>query len=279
MKTILLSIALFYSFAPRAQYYYNDIIGTAQTNMLMKTYITNKVKTIAATGFDHNGRPTTDFSEIQEITDNGKALKITTRNNSTNTIYYNRFDDMGRLISITDSSSAIQSTTIYKYDSQGRIIIVQNTIKDSANDFNQVEMHQWIYNADGHPQKMWRTINNADSLEIRFTPDEDGNTGDEKTFRRGVETSVVYYYYDDKKRLSDIVRYNTKAKKLLPDIMFEYDDNNRVIQKITTTSSLHLGYLIWRYLFDENGLKTKEALFNSDKVLTGKIEYKYTFGQ
>ncbi len=279
MKTILLTIVLLYSFVPRAQYYYNDIISTEQSNVQMKTYITNKVKTVSAAGFDQNGIPTTDFSEIQEISDNGKALKITTRNNSNNTIYYNRFDDNGRLIIIADSSSAIQSITTYKYDAQGRIIIVQNTIKDSANDFNQVEMHQWIYNSDGNPQKMWRTINNADSLEIRFTPDEDGNTGDEKTYRSGIETGVVYYYYDDKKRLSDIVRYNTKANKLLPDIMFEYDDNNRVIQKITTTSSLHLGYLIWRYLFDENGLKTKEALFNSDKILTGKIEYKYTFRQ
>ena len=279
MKTILLACILLYSFVPKAQYYYNDIIGTEQSNLQMKTYITNKVKTVSAAGFDQNGRPTTDFSEVQEVTDNGKALKITTRNNSNNTIYYTQFDDKGRLISIADSSSAIQSITTYKYDPQGRIITVQNTIKDSANDFNQVEMHQWIYNADGKPQKMWRTINNADSLEIRFTPDEDGNTGDEKTYRRGVETGVIYYYYDDKKRLSDIVRYNIKAKKLLPDIMFEYDDHDRVIQKITTTSSLNIGYLIWRYLFDENGLKTKEALFNKDKVLTGKIDYKYTFGQ
>jgi YD repeat-containing protein len=279
MKTILLTIVLLYSFVLQAQYYYNDIIGTEQTNGQMKTYVANKVKTISASGFDQNGNPTADFSEVQEITENGKALKITTRNNSNNTIYYNRFDDNGRLISIADSSSAIQSITTYKYDAQGRIVIVQNTIKDSANDFNQVEMHQWIYNADGNPQKMWRTINNADSLEIRFTPDEDGNTGDEKTYRKGVETGVIYYYYDDKKRLSDIVRYNTMAKKLLPDVMFEYDDNDRVIQKITTTSSLNIGYLIWRYLFNENGLKTKEALFNKDKVLTGKIDYKYTFSQ
>jgi hypothetical protein len=52
-----------------------------------------------------------------------------------------------------------------------------------------------------------------------------------------------------------------------------------VIQKITTTSSLKLSYLIWRYLFDGKGLKTKEALFNNDKELTGKIEYNYTYGQ
>jgi hypothetical protein len=63
----------------------------------------------------------------------------------------------------------------------------------------------------------------------------------------------------------------------MPDIMFEYDDNDRVIQKITTTSGAHLGYLIWRYIYDPKGLKTKEALFNDDKQMTGKIEYSYSF--
>jgi len=60
-------------------------------------------------------------------------------------------------------------------------------------------------------------------------------------------------------------------------MMFEYDEQNRVIQKITTTPSLNVTYLIWRYIFDERGLKTKEALFNNDKQLTGKIEYSYMF--
>ena len=262
-----------------AQYYYNDIVGTQETNRQMKTYITNKVKMVSAKGVDPNGQQTSDFSELQEIKDNGTSLKITTRNNLNNTIFYNHFDTQGRLVSITDSSSNIQSITTYEYDASGKIILVKNSIKDTANDFNQLEIHKWIYNADGKPEKMWRTINDTDSLEIRFSPDENGNTGDEKTYKHGVETATVYYYYDDKKRLTDIVRYNNRAKKLLPDIMFEYDDSDRIIQKITTTSSLSLGYLIWRYLFDEKGLKTKEALFNNDKELTGKIEYHYNFGQ
>jgi antitoxin component YwqK of YwqJK toxin-antitoxin module len=279
MKNIFLAITTLSCSTLQAQYYYNDIIGTLETNRQMKTYLANKVKTVTAAGIDPNGMRTTDFTELQEVKENGLALKITTRNNSNSTIFYNRFDSEGRLISITDSSSDIQSTTIYQYNPGGRITLVQNIIKDTANDFNQTETHQWIYNASGMPEKMWRIINKTDSLEIRFTPDENGNAGDERTFRRGVETGVVYYYYDDKKRLTDIVRYNTKAKKLLPDIMFEYDDNDRAIQKITTTSSLNLNYLIWRYLFDEKGLKTKEALFNNDKELTGKIEYNYSFGQ
>ena len=28
----------------------------------------------------------------------------------------------------------------------------------------------------------------------------------------------IYYYYDEKNRLTDIVRYNKKAKKLLPTL-------------------------------------------------------------
>jgi len=279
MKNTFFIFAIFISITLQAQYYYNDIIGTQETNRQMKTYLASKVRTVSAKSMDPERRQTTDFSELQEVKENGAALKITTRNNLSNTIFYNRFDSQGRLVSITDSSTYIQSITSYEYDANGRIALVKNSTKDTANDFNQTEIHKWIYNPDGKPVKMWRTINDADSLEIRFSPDENGNTGDEKTYRHGIEAGAVYYYYDDKKRLTDIVRYNTKAKKLLPKIMYEYDDSDKVIQKITTTSSLNLSYLIWRYLFDGKGLKTKEALFNNDKELTGKIEYSYTFSQ
>lgn len=279
MKAILLPVLLFSSFAIQAQYYYNDIVGTNETNRLMKTYVSNKVRTVSATGFDQRGSKNTDFSEFHEVKENGMALKASSITNLSKTVIYSKFDALGRVVRMTDSSTAIESVTTYEYDAAGKITKVQNTTKDSANDFNQAEVHQWKYDAAGKPEKMWRIINNTDSLEIRFSPDEEGNTGDEKTYRKGVETGVIYYYYDDKKRLTDIVRFNTRVKKLLPDVLFEYDDKDRVIQKITTTSNLTLGYLIWRYIFDEKGLKTKEALFNDDKQLTGKIEYSYTFGQ
>lgn len=279
MKNALFSIALFISFSLQAQYYYNDLIGTAETNQQMRVYIANKVQSVTTIGMSPSGIRTNDFSELQEVKENGMALKTTTRNNSNLTILYNRFDSQGRLESITDSSTDLDVVTTYEYDDDGRIAVVKNVTRDTTDGFNQTEIHKWIYTTEGKPEKMWRIINNTDSLEIRFTPDDDGNTGDEKTYRRGKEAGTVYYYYDDKHRLTDIVRYNTKAKKLLPDVMFEYDDKNRVIQKITTTSSLSLGYLIWRYLFDDKGLKTKEALFNNNKELTGKIEYNYTFGQ
>jgi YD repeat-containing protein len=306
-------ITLFFTFlfiSGNAQYYYNDIIGTLETNRQMKNYLDKKVRTVSAKGFDPRGMTATDFSEYQELRENGTALKISTNtpaqkidengaiiNSINKSVYYNRFDNQGRLISVTDSSSDIQNITTYSYDAAGRVSVIKSTSNDTSTNFNQVEVHQWIYGPNGKPDKMWRIINASDSLEIRFTPDENGNPGTEKPFRHGVETGqsyyyydeqkqlkivatgVVYYYFDDKNRLTDIVRYNLKAQRLLPDIMFEYDEQDHVIQRITTASNLHLGYLIWRYIYDDKGLKTKEALFNKDKELTGKIEYTYTFGQ
>ena len=279
MKFLSLIVLGLISFQATAQYYYNDIIGTTETNRLMKNYRANKVKMVTTVGIDKYGAKNDTYGEVQEVRENGTVLKTSTRNNTQVSVYYNRFDAQGRLISITDSSAGLINVITYQYDAEDRIKLIQNTTADAANDFNQIESHHWTYDATGNPLKMWRTINNADSLEIRFIPDENGLPGDEKTFRRGIETGAVYYYYDENKRLTDVVRYNLKLKKLLPDMMFEYDEQNRVIQKITTTPSLKVSYLIWRYIYDNKGLKTKEALFNDDKQLTGKIEYSYTFNQ
>ena len=279
-STFLLAFSLFFS-TLHAQYYYTDVIGTQETNRQMKTYLAEKVRTVAATGYDKQGAKTNEFSELQEIKDKGATLRISTFSGTTKTVLLNRFDALGRVIVTIDSSASVISSIKYDYDNAGRIIQIQNIVTDPASDFNQTETHQWFYSISGKPDRMYRIINTGsaipDSLEIRFLLDENGNLGEERTYRRGLETGYLYYYYDEKNRLTDIVRYNTKLKKLLPDVMFEYNDNDYVIQKLTPTSNSNLGYLIWRYVFDAKGLKTKEALFNDDKQMTGKIEYNYTF--
>lgn len=285
MKTLLLPVAFFSSFVLQAQYYYHDIIGTLETNRQMQTYIANKVKMVTATGYTPQGSKATDFAEAQQLIENGKTLKISRNSNLTFSSFYQRFDAQDRLISIIDTSLGIQNSTTYEYDAVGKIIIAQNKVIDETTGINMVELHRWIYNKDGKVEKMWRTINGADSLEIRFIADENGNPGEERTFRRGYETDVLYYYFDDKNRITDIVRYNKKVKKLLPDVIISYDDADRVIQRITSSPADNLrittwvGYIIWRYIYNEQGLKTKEALFDNEQQLTGKIEYSYTFVQ
>ncbi len=279
MKTVLPALLLLVSAPAFSQYYYNDIIGTDAINAQMKAYRSNKVVQVTARGTDPTGAITNEFSETQEVKENGMLLKISHFSGLNKTVTYQRFNEAGKVISIIDSSADLTDITTYTYDAAGRVSRIRNENADTAQEFKQAETHDWRYDAAGKPTGMWRVINGNDSTEIRFMPDEHGNTGDERTYKRGHETGVIYYYYNDDQRLSDIVRYNTRLKKLLPDVMFEYDEQGNVAQRITTTSSLSLKYLIWRYVYDAKGLKTKEALFNSDKEMTGKIEYSYTFGQ
>jgi len=274
MKKLPFLFLLLFYFAANSQYYYKDIVAAADITRLMKTYTANNIQKISAKGITPEGSPSSEFSEVGEV--NGTTLKVSTNNNKAiSTLKFN-FNDRGQLINSVDSAINIKSLSTYTYDANGKIISISNaaTDADSSGDFSQTEVHQYIYK-DGKLDRMWRIINKKDSLEVRFGTDEHGNVIEERNFRRGVLADPIYYYYDDRNRLTDIVRFNYKANRLLPDYLFEYDDNDRVIQKITTTSGNNLGYLTWRYLFDEKGLKTKEALFNKDKQLQGRIDYSY----
>lgn len=279
MKNLFLLMLVTASFSSKAQYYYEDIVSTNETNKLIRSYKDNKVLRVTSTGYDPLGVKTSDFSEQQEVLQNGSVLKTTTRNNLNITILISRFDDQSRLVSVADSANDVKSFTVYTYDPAGKIILIKNTTRDTSLEINNVETHQWIYNSKGQPTKMLRIVNDNDTTEYRFNIDDKGNVADEQSFRKGKAGEMIYYYYDDNNHLTDIVRYNDKYKKLLPDYMFEYDEQGHVLQKTTLLSNLHLGYLIWRYIYNDKGLKTKEALFNKDKEITGKIEYNYTFAQ
>ena len=113
-------------------------------------------------------------------------------------------------------------------------------------------------------------------MEVNFVYDEKGNVAEEIWVKNGKEFDRIFYYYDDLNQLTDIVRFNKKAGRLLPDYMFEYSEDGDVIQKIFVPVN-SVDYQIWRYQYDEKGLKIREALFDRDKQLVGKIEYRYQF--
>ncbi len=277
MKNLFLFLLLSGPLSSFAQYYYKDLVSSGEDSRTMRTYVLNKVTSITATGYDADGVKTNDFSEQKEVLQNGMLLRTITRQNTDITVSISRFDDQSRLIEVIDSSTGLTSITTYNYDVSGKIISIKNITKDTSDEINSTEIHYWFYNTTGQPQKMLQIVSGTDSTEYKFHTDEKGNVIDEQSFRNGNAGEIIYYYYDDKNRMTDIVRYNERLKKLLPDYMFEYDENDHVLQKLTTLSNLHLGYLIWRYAFNDKGLKTKEALYNKDKVMTGKIEYTYSF--
>jgi YD repeat-containing protein len=284
MKFLLLPFFLLCTAALSAQYYYNDIVATLETNRQMRSLTDNKVRTVSAVGYDENGTRTTDFTEVQEVKENGKLLKTSVIRSLVKTVRYSRFDAQGRLASMIDSSAGAESTTTYEYDANGRITKVTNISKDPVNEITREEAHLWSYHSSGRPEKMWRIINRSDSLEVRFTADEKGNPGEEVSYKRGRETDRVYYYFDEENRLTDIVRYNDKVKKLLPDNILSYDDQGRLVQMMSSTPADKYGKITWvsyqslRYVYDEKGLKMGEVMFNGDQEQTGRIKYSYTFG-
>ena len=278
MKLIYSTLLFFFFQSLNAQYYYKDIISTNETNRQFQNLMANNVLTVTATGYDTKGIKDPDYSEVQQLIREMNALKTITNNSlSAPGTLLQVFDNNNRLIRVSDSAADLVSITSYRYDNAGRIIEIKNITIDSAKTIDENEVHKWIYDESGKSLKMLRILNNIDTLEYRFTLDEKGNVMDESSYKNGNTGEMTYYYYDENYRLSDIVRYRKKLNKLLPDYLFEYNERNQVIQKITTLSNLNLGYLIWRYAFNEKGLKTKEALFNKEKIMTGKIEYNYTF--
>lgn len=276
MKNTFLCFLLLLSVNLSAQYYYKDLVDAHANNEKMKVYLDNKVATVTATGYDARGVKTTDFYEIQEVFTAQSMIKVSTRSGQAVVRTYYRFDPQGRISSIADSTNGISNRTTYTY-SGNNLVSLKMEAKDSLNDYNSLEEHVWVYNASGKPEKMWKILNGKDSTEYRFTIDEKGNVAEEQQIRRGSPIDPFYFYYDEQNNLTDIARYNNRAKKILPDFMFEYDEQNRVIQKITTLSTIRPDYLTWRYIYNDRGLKTKEALFNKQKELTGRIDYAYTF--
>ena len=280
MKDIAVVIfVIFYSVSLHAQYYYQDIVGTKELNQMIQLYLKNKVRTVEAAGFDGDGVQNSDFSETHQFFPNLDLLKISSRNKTDVSNEFYRFNAKGLLVTITDSASSLVSKTSYDYDDRGNPVRIANVVNDANDSVYESEVHQWFYNADGKPVRMFRIVNTIDTTDVRFTLDSKGNVIEELPFVKKISREKIYYYYDAKNRLTDIVRFNTKAGRLLPDYMFEYSANNELAQKITTLSAAGTGYLIWRYAYDDRGLKTTEASFNRNKELTGKIKYSYQFGQ
>jgi len=276
MKYYLISL-FFLPLSLQAQHYYNDIAGTLELNKLFTLYRQAGVSTITAGGFNEQNLPVTDFSEQQIIAATENRITITRRVNGVPTFETFVFDTDNRVTRFTDSSSSTVSNTDYFYDREGRITGLVNTIRDTVADIFEKEEHAWLYSPSGRAEKMLLIRNDKDSTEFRFKADEQGNIIEETMYRNNLPGEAVYYYYNDSGKLTDIVRYNTKARRLLPDFMFEYNTDGFLSQKISTLSNPKIGYIIWRYQYNEKGLKTREANFTKEKKLIGRIDYKYTY--
>jgi YD repeat-containing protein len=265
--------------ASEAQFFYKDLVVNRETAGSWKTYRDNGVKAVTLVSTEADGKPTEGFVGEQEVT--GNYARITTHTKSSGTAdswIITDYSPQGRILKNTDTSDTYQNVTDYRYDDQGRILSIFDTSLETDNHFREVEIHTWTY-SPVHPDKplsMLKIKDSTDTTYVRFVLDDKGNVAEEHARRKGDDLPVIYYYYDTENRLTDIVRYNLRAQRLLPMEIFEYEDR-RLSSSLIVPEEGNSFYQKWYYVYDDKGLKAKDFCYNKEKELLGSIEYQYRY--
>lgn len=269
--TLLIS---FIAHTAYSQHYYNDLVMTSEIVKKRAVLQANKVRSVQMTSFDGNNQPIEDFGSAQTIADNYASITTETSTNLNGkdqiTHYFNEKGQLTQSIDTTDGNKVVIQ---YTYDANNLITGISN-MSFSPGGYSSREQHLWFYNKNSKPEKMLKIKNGADTTIVNFKLDEKENVVEERSVHAGVEQPVVYYYYDDKGHLTDVVRFNSRAKRLLPDYIFEYDEAGRISMMLVTTDG-GADYQKWYYRYNEKGLKLKDECYAKSKQMIGKVEYKY----
>ncbi len=258
------------SFPAHSQYYYNDIVAFQQAAKRYSALVSARIKQVSATSFESN-QPVDNFKLEQQISPDARTITITSTDPSSGSLLTINSYNNGKLVQTKDSSTNVLSVAKYNYDANGNISTINTTSDDVFMNSHSTEIHQWIYNENA-PQKMLRIKDKTDTTTVTFIYDGT-NVAQETWTRKGHVAQTYYYYYNTKNELTDIVRFNIRVRKMLPDFLFEYDESGRVSQ-LTQVPNGSTDYMVWKYTYN-NGLKTKELLYNKQQQLVGRIEYKY----
>ncbi len=269
--TLLIAI----SSAANAQFFYKDIWTIQQLTKDFSILKNENVRTVVVKSFEDDGEPSQDFFCERKIDRNFTKSETVTRSIITQqSLLVSYYNERGWLIKTVDSTQTSLSRVEYTYDNKGHIIMVTNFTKANDENGGITETHQYIYNATGKPEKMIRRKNNADVSTINFTIDDKGNIIDEEEITRGVKGRKYFYYYDDKNHLTDVVHYNERAKRLLPDYMYEYNQSGQIKQMISTEDNIS-NYFTWKYTYNDQRLRESEKCYSKEKRLLGSIQYEY----
>lgn len=258
-----------------AQYFYKDIWTIQQSNKEFSILKNENIRTISIKSFEDDGEPSDGFYCERKIDRNFTKSEMISRSYITQqSLLASIYNDKGWVLKTVDSSQTSLARSEYEYDSKGRITKVITFTKANDEKGGISETHQYFYNEAGRPDKMIRRKNNADVSVVNFTVDEKGNVIEEQELVKGIKGKKFLYYYDDKNRLTDVVRYNTRAKRLLPDYMYEYNQQGQIKQMIATDDNIN-NYFVWKYTYNDQRLRDSEKCYSKEKRLLGSIQYEY----
>ncbi len=273
-KILLFAMVSCFAMQVESQYYYLDIIGTKQTNQQYNLIRTHQLKRINAVSFEGNNQPSKDFLLEQTVAKDGRQIITHSATvGSTQSFFISHYEN-NRLVKTVDSSNNARNTVVYNYDNAGRITSINSINKDFDGTFINSENHTWTYNEKDLPVSMLKVKNEKDTTLVLFIFDDQENVAEERWKKNNRITETYYYYYNPKKQLTDVVRFSRKAKAMIPDYTLDYDNNGRITE-MRQTQATSANYLIWKYVYNDKGMKEKEYVFNKQKELLGKIEYSY----
>jgi hypothetical protein len=273
-KILLFAVIVCAAMQVQSQYYYLDIIGTKQTNQQYKLIRSHQLKHINAVSYEANNQPAKDFLLEQTVTNDGQQIITRSASSGSMLSYFISYYQNNRLVKTVDSGNNAINKVVYNYDNAGRVASINSISKDFDGTFINAENHTWTYNEKGLPVSMLKVKNEKDTTLVLFITDEQDNVAEERWKKNNRIIETYYYYYNSKKQLTDIVRYSRKARAMIPDYILDYDNSGRITE-MRQTQAASANYLIWRYSYNDKGMKEKELVFNKQKELLGKIEYSY----
>lgn len=275
LKHFLTFIFLIFLIQLKAQFYYSDIVTVNTSNELYANHKKNNIKKVTVKNITKNNEEedinkfvfkqtyNRDYSQLKwELSLPNGGERTYTTNYSNNKII--RKDDEGL---------NINSLIRYEYENNLLIAIKTSSIDTSVFD-GFFENHFFYYDKNNFPSKMLKVKNNSDTTVVVFEKDEQGNIGEEKWFKKNELIETYYYYYNEKKQLTDIVRFNEKYQKMLPEFIFEYNENN-LLSKMTRIPFGNTNYTTTIFDYNNNGLKTFESIYTKRGELLNKVEYSY----
>lgn len=269
-------IALSLCLSTNAQYYYHDLVNVQNSRQQYLLYKSAGVKTVDVSAINDNGNPADGFWVKQQMDASKRLITTLTASNFTgNSILTTFYDQDGYPLLVVDSADGSNSKTTYTYDAQKKLIALTSTsIMPEQSSYSVNEQHLYYYDAAGKPTSMLRIANNTDTTEVLFIYAENGLPGVEKWVKNSVGTATWYYYYDANNRITDIVKYYSNVKKMLPEYLFQYNDNGQFIQQINSKGP-GSGYRIWQYTYNQAGLKSTETVKNKNQQIEARLQYTY----
>jgi hypothetical protein len=273
MKWLLVFCSLFFINSLLGQYYLNDIIGLRTSQEKYQLMRKNKIKKITANSIEADGSSTKGFILIQELQTDGKKMVTSIANATSPLEKITNFYELSKLKRTIVNRSTIETKTDYGYDEKGLLNRIISTTVDSIQKNPISETHIWQYHPNGVPAQMMKWGDGIDTVTVNFVTDSSGMIIEEYWLKKGKKIETYYYYYT-KNQLTDVVRFNIKANRLIPDFVYEYNQENQLTNMVQVSFN-GSAVVHWTYTYHANGLRETETARDKAKNIIAKITYSF----